>query len=338
MRSTFVPTRRRGTPGFTLVELLVVIGIIALLISILLPSLNRARREANTIKCSSNMRQIALAMLTYINDNKGRFPPTLVSPSKDLSLPYPDGWFWAAELMHQKYLPAPNLYQNGSTTKSVDTESVFRCPEGIAPDEINGNWNGKNTSGGSSGTYGKYPTDAANNAYTYGALNNPRLDGQPAYDVATWYQLCSRISGYTSDNCPGGTDNPPFIYFDKSKKAPGGTSGVAGLGDQLQYNPWARNTSDVHKSSTLVMVAEAAAGNWVDQSGITTNGVTNYVCRLGARHGQKTSNGTNASTNMAFFDGHVETISTDQFEHIPNGVLSISPSNGGVAFILHNQQ
>jgi len=96
--------------GFTLVELLVVIGIIALLISILLPSLNKARDSAVTVTCASNMRQISLAYMQYAIENRNWIAPGY-GPGPDPVTGAPSAIFWHARLAPvgpnspNKYLP-----------------------------------------------------------------------------------------------------------------------------------------------------------------------------------------------------------------------------------------
>src|SRR3954470_17112492 len=105
--------KKHSGRGFTLVELLVVIGIIAVLISILLPALSKARKSATKVKCAHNLRSVGQLFYTYAASNKNFIPC-----GTSTKTPAASNWLWDMPIETRDLLLA-----NGPVRK------LFYCPE-----------------------------------------------------------------------------------------------------------------------------------------------------------------------------------------------------------------
>jgi prepilin-type processing-associated H-X9-DG protein len=133
------PTRKkpRSTGAFTLVELLVVIGIIAILIGVLLPTLNSARKSANTIKCAANLRAIGQLVTDYTARYRGTYPAAFIYAGHKIEngVQTPDKQtggviHWSYALFPKNALPNSLTQSPPPDPSSFDMPfDLFRCPE-----------------------------------------------------------------------------------------------------------------------------------------------------------------------------------------------------------------
>jgi len=317
---------RSRNQAFTLVELLVVIGIIALLISILLPALNKAREAANAIKCSANLHAIGAGMANYIVNYKGVLPPSNMYRTSDTGdvLTTPTNGFvhWSSYIYNDAYA-APAPYNVFRTTTGW---GMFQCPS-----LLNGGLAPANTFAGNNDS--ALQNDAGPNVVDFQA---PRL----AYTVNE--ALCPR--GYMTYLQPGApaTVNYPYHFVQAAHiRNSGGVilaaelsgipsaaissglvsgndtsnsrrpvNGVRAVGFNASYPMSANNN---HQWVWATVTALTSNPTLSLSAGSSVNCTLDYVGRnhgtykLGSVPGDTRHDWDLRKTNFLYLDGHVET-------------------------------
>jgi len=273
----------RSRQGFTLVELLVVIGIIALLISILLPSLSAARDQAKTIKCLSNLRVLGQSMASYTAANKGSLiPPDTRGPALN---PFNDPTYdtFATILVADGYLSYPKSQENN--VPQID--SVFHCPS----------------------MHGEFKSNL-----DYGGADPPsRTDGSGAAPIT------HRSFGLMKSSAAGGTDLIIYVGYGSNhhtggqkwspwRRVPGDNTTESATVDLVRAPD---KTSRVRNASEMVMLFD----------GILFH-LNSRPNRLNARHNNKTvtnllfHDGHAESFKTEMLPGGIGTAPTDSFTNL----------------------
>jgi prepilin-type N-terminal cleavage/methylation domain-containing protein/prepilin-type processing-associated H-X9-DG protein len=295
---------RSRRAAFTLVELLVVIGIIAILAGLLLPSLNRAQSQARSIKCLSNIRQIIQGMMAYSAQNRGYIVPSYNLPfapgatTNDNGGPNQPLDGWACILARDGFVPTSGENQPpGMPFYLVDTDSVFYCPDTV---DTPGIINGQTTQSGT----------AADQANPRGYADWPMIftvagsDSEPKQDTTIpdrGFNKVLRVSYWINAYNPVGGAVTSIAANDLYY------TGSVGFGpDSSGMYIQVHKTTNITHSSELIVIADGlyAGRQSVDQMGMNN-------CRVGFRH--RGNLGPYTVANAGFADGHAEALNGNQF-------------------------
>jgi prepilin-type processing-associated H-X9-DG protein len=291
MKSPGRPNHRARIVGFTLVELLVVIGIIALLISLLIPALNRAREQANSVKCMSNLRVILQGLIAYSSDNQGyvipsfNLPPIPAAETNYTSIGQAqamDGW--PSILQRDGYLH--------STSQDQNVNTVFYCPETF--DEY-GMQNGQTLlDPGKPRGYDEWPMTFD------GSQGGGDSDNEAGATIPQQgFTKILRCSYWMNAYNPIG---PPSSPLPNLQTADVFYTSSFGWGPDLNGNfIGLHKTIGIRHFSRMIVLAD---GVYLGRQGSTE--IRQNDCRIGYRH--RGPLGPNTIANVGFADGHAEAI------------------------------
>jgi prepilin-type N-terminal cleavage/methylation domain-containing protein/prepilin-type processing-associated H-X9-DG protein len=297
--------------GFTLVELLVVIGIIALLISVLLPALAKAREAGNAVKCAANLRAVGQGIGIYLAENKQTYPAAyryyapgkvITSPEAEPGIPNNGYLHWSYYIYGVGKTPAdafkcPSLDRGGlpPTNPTPDNKDPAQTPEfpSVVDDQVARCAYTVNEAIMPRNKFKSPLTDRSSGVTPARFVKSAMIRRASQVILATEFWQDSRVISVGD----GGTD------VVKSHRPVHGFRGISG--DELDLNKVAPPTA----GSAPVLEKVKSLPAWVTAG----DPQDSRLCWVGRNHGRRASVGkSSARTNFLYVDGHVATKTIDE--------------------------